>query len=193
MMDGDRDAPFSHPDAAMAALAPELAAFLDAAGLTTRTLAHEAVHTVEESRALRGRITGAHTKNLFLKDKKSRLFLVVAEEGTAVDLKTLHGRIGGQGRLSFAGPDQMRTHLGVEPGSVTAFGTLNDRDGAVRLVLDAALMASDIWNCHPLTNRATTSIARDDLMRFFAATGHEPLVAVLEATTADEPSNGSIR
>lgn len=178
------------PDPVLAALAPSLAAFLTEAGLKTRTLEHEPVHTVDESQALRGAIPGAHTKNLFLKDKKGRLFLVVADEDCAVDLKVLHTRIGGQGRLSFASPDQMRERLGVEPGSATAFALLNDREGAVRLVLDEGLLVSDIWNCHPLTNRATTSIARDDLMAFFARTGHEPLIAMLGTADHDDASNG---
>lgn len=178
------------PDPVLIGLAPSLAAFLTDGGLTTRTIEHEPVHTVDESQALRGTIPGAHTKNLFLKDKKGQIFLVVAEEDRAVDLKNLHTRIGGQGRLSFASPDQMRERLGVEPGSATAFALLNDREGAVRLVLDEGLLVSDIWNCHPLTNRATTSIARDDLMAFFARTGHEPLIAALGTADHDDASNG---
>ena len=153
--------------------------FLEARGIATTTTSHPPLHSVEESRASRGEIPGAHTKNLFLKDKKGALFLIVAGEDRAVDLKTLHGRIGAKGRLSFAGADLMRALLGVEPGSVTAFGLLNDTGHAVRLVLDEALLQHDMVNCHPLTNEATTTIARDDLMAFFAATGHPPLVVAL--------------
>ncbi len=172
-------------DEALRTLAPDLADRLAALGLPTRTIAHEPVFTVEESQALRGAIAGAHTKNLFLKDKKSRLFLVVAEEDTPVDLKTLHTRIGAQGRLSFGSPEQMRERLGVEPGSVTAFGVVNDADGVVTLVLDERLLGHDIINCHPLTNRGTTSIARDHLLALFAAVSHDPLVVRLEADAAE--------
>jgi Ala-tRNA(Pro) deacylase len=157
-----------------------LFAFLDRHGIATRTVEHPALHTVEESQALRGAIPGAHTKNLFVKDKKGTLFLIVAEETRVIDLKTLHKAIGAQGRLSFANADQMLNLLGVAPGSVTAFGVVNDEDGEVRVVLDAGLLAHDMLNCHPLTNTATTTIARDDLLAFFAATGHEPLVVPLD-------------
>ena len=153
--------------------------FLAAQGIRTVTTRHPPLHSVAESRTLRGEIPGGHTKNLFVKDKKGTLFLIVAEEDRAVDLKTLHGRIGAKGRLSFAGADQMRAVLGVEPGSVTAFGLLNDREHQVRLVLDEGLLAHDMINCHPLTNTATTTIARADLMAFFAATGHSPQVVAL--------------
>ncbi len=179
---------FEGTDAELAELAPALAARLSELNIRTRTMVHEAVHTVEESQALRGSIPGAHTKNLFLKDKKGRLFLVVAEEATPVDLKTLHTRIGAQGRLSFGSPEQMRERLGVEPGSVTAFGVVNDGEEAVTLVLDERLLPHDILNCHPLTNRATTSIARDDLMTLFASVRHEPLVARLEADGGEHAS-----
>ncbi|GGD40865.1 prolyl-tRNA synthetase associated domain-containing protein [Aureimonas glaciei] len=165
----------------MALSRDDLFAFLDRQGIATTTVEHPPLHTVEESQALRGAIPGGHTKNLCLKDKKGTIFLVVAEETAAVDLKTLHKTIGAQGRLSFASPDQMRALLGVEPGSVTAFGLVNDGNHAVRLVLDAGLLQHDMVNCHPLTNRATTTIAREDLMAFFAATGHTPAIVSLEA------------
>lgn len=159
-----------------------LFAFLDRHGIVTSTVEHAALHTVEESQALRGAIPGGHTKNLFLKDKKGTIFLVVAEESRAVDLKTLHKTIGAQGRLSFAGADRMQALLGVLPGSVTAFGVVNDSGHQVRVVLDAGLLAHDRLNCHPLVNTATTTIARDDLLAFLAATGHAPLVVSLDET-----------
>lgn len=152
---------------------------LDSLGIQTRTTWHPAVFTVEASSGVTGALPGAHTKNLFLKDKKGRIFLVVALQETEVALKSLHGRIGGQGRLSFADAERMARLLGVYPGAVTAFGVMNDTDGDVRLVLDAALEGHEIINAHPLTNTGTTSISRSDLMRFFAATGHDPLIVDL--------------
>ncbi|WP_082659552.1 prolyl-tRNA synthetase associated domain-containing protein [Aureimonas sp. AU40] len=182
---GASGAALSRDDEALRALAPALAERLASLGIPTRTLQHEPVFTVDESQDLHRAILGAHTKNLFLKDKKSRLFLVVAEHSTAVDLKGLHTRIGAQGRLSFGSPEQMRERLGVEPGSVTAFGIVNDGEGAVTLVLDERLLQHDILNCHPLTNRGTTSIARDHLLALFASVRHDPLVVRLEADTAE--------
>jgi Ala-tRNA(Pro) deacylase len=163
----------------MSATPDDLFAFLDKLGIATKTVSHAALFTVAQSQALRGSIEGGHTKNLFLKDKKGRLFLVVAAEDAAIDLKRLHALIGASGRLSFAGADEMRARLGVEPGAVTPFGLMHDREGAITAVLDAGLMASDRLNFHPLVNTMTTTIARDDLVAFLEATGHAPNVVAL--------------
>ncbi|MER0239701.1 prolyl-tRNA synthetase associated domain-containing protein [Fulvimarina sp. MAC8] len=170
----------------MAMTRGDLMEFFAEHDIVVTTVDHPALFTVEESRAVRGEIPGAHTKNLFLKDKKGKIFLVVAEEETDVALKTLHKRIGGSGRLSFASADQMRELLGVEPGSVTAFGVVNDNDHVVNVVLDESLGAYDIVNGHPLTNTATTSLRYEDLLRFFRLTGHEILVTKLGDD--DEPN-----
>lgn len=182
---------FEVGEATLARVAPALGARLAGLGLATRTVEHPAVFTVEESRSLRGDLPGAHTKNLFLRDRKGRLFLVVALEETAVDLRTFHTRVGAQGKVSFASPEAMGEVLDVEPGSVTAFAILNDRDGRATLVLDRALLAHDILHCHPLTNRATTAIARVDLLAFFQALGRDPLVVSLEAEDGDNAANGT--
>ena len=155
----------------------ELFAFLDSLGVPHSTVRHPPLFTVEQSQALRGTIPGAHTKNLFLKDKKGALFLVTALENAAIELKSLHNLLGAKGRFSFGSADLMLETLGVEPGSVTPFGVLNDARHEVTVVLDAALMTYDIINAHPLTNTMTTSLARDDLLRFLRATGHEPRIA----------------
>jgi Ala-tRNA(Pro) deacylase len=157
----------------------DLFAFLEGLGVATKTVNHPPLFTVEQSRALRGSIAGAHTKNLFLVDRKDRLFLVVADEDAAIDLKSLHRRIGASGRLSFGKPETLRAALGVEPGSVTPFAAINDRDRRVTVVLDRALMEHATLNFHPLANTATTSLAAPDLLRFLAATGHDPQVVDL--------------
>ncbi|MBP0616215.1 prolyl-tRNA synthetase associated domain-containing protein [Jiella sp. KSK16Y-1] len=164
--------------------------YLATLGIETSTIEHPPLFTVGESQELRGEIRGGHTKNLFLKDKKGRHFLVVAEESRAVDLKSLHHTIGAKGRLSFASAEAMMEMLGVTPGSVTAFGVLNDRDGKVTVVLDEGLLAYDMVNCHPLTNTATTTIATDGLMTFFRSTGHEAFVARLDSETIEGEGQG---
>ena len=158
----------------MAATTDDLFAFLDRLGIVHATVTHPPLFTVEQSRALRGRIAGGHTKNLFLKDKKGALFLVTALEDAVIELKSLHRLLGASGRLSFGPAEQMRETLGVEPGAVTPFGALNDTDRRVTVVLDAKLMAHASINAHPLTNSMTTTVARDDLVKFLRATGHEP-------------------
>ena len=159
----------------------DLMDFLGRLGIATTTHEHPPLFTVEESQRLRGAIPGGHTKNLFLKDKKERLFLVVAEEDTAIDLKSLHGRIG-SARLSFGRPELLYETLGVAPGSVTPFGALNDSERRVTVVLDEALLSHDPLNFYPLENTATTAIAGADLIAFLRATGHEPLIVALSET-----------
>src|SRR3954467_8671873 len=117
----------------------ELFAYLDGLGIAHKTTSHPPLFTVEQSQALRGTIPGGHTKNLFLKDKKDTVFLVVAPEDARVDLKTLPHRLGGS-RFSFGSAALMEELLGVTPGAVTAFGAINDTAARVNVVLDAGLM-----------------------------------------------------
>ena len=154
----------------------DLLRFLDDLGISHSTKDHAPVFTVAESVALRDEIPGGHTKNLFVKDKKDNFFLLTVEENAVVDLKTVHTLIGAASKVSFGKPEKLMEYLGVMPGSVTAFGAINDTGNAVTFVLDTELMEHDIVNCHPLSNDATTSIASGDLLRFMEATGHKPLV-----------------
>lgn len=170
---------------AMAATPDQLFAFLDGLRIAHKTVTHPPLFTVEQARALRGQIPGGHTKNLFLRDKKNALFLVVAEEDAVIELKSLHHKLGA-GRFSFGAPNLLREVLGVDPGSVTAFGALNDTAGRVTVVIDRALMDHATINCHPLTNTMTTAIGRDDLIRFLEATGHSPRVESLSGGQAIE-------
>ena len=153
------------------ATSEELFARLAELGIRTATVQHAAVFTVEEAKAQRGALPGGHVKNLFLRNKKGAMWLVVAEEDRAIDLKALGERIGA-GRLSFGNADRLMTHLGVPPGAVTPFAVINDRAGAVRVVIDRGLLDRDPINCHPLRNDMTTAIAGRDLLAFLAACGH---------------------
>ncbi|MFN3227001.1 MAG: prolyl-tRNA synthetase associated domain-containing protein [Hyphomicrobiales bacterium] len=161
-----------------------LLAQLDSWGIETKTVDHEPLFTVEQSTKVHLEVEGAHTKNLFLKDKKGALFLVTADHATQVNLKNLHKKLG-CGRLSFGNADLMEAHLGVTPGSVTALAIINDVDHTVTFVLDATLMNAAIINVHPLENTATTSIARDDLLAFVERTGHEVQIVDLESDLVD--------
>jgi Ala-tRNA(Pro) deacylase len=145
-------------------------------GIAHETVSHPPLFTVEQSKALRGTLQGGHTKNLFVKDKKGRHFLVTMEEDQGVDLKTLHTRIGGTGRVSFGNAEDMMAMLGVMPGSVTLFGVINDHAHGVTVFIDEGLLAHEWINAHPLTNEATTTVATADMLRFLRSTGHEPHV-----------------
>lgn len=145
-------------------------------GIKAETVEHEPVFTVAESRPVKARIPGAHSKNLFVKDKKGRFFLITAKDETRIDLKRTHEAIGASGRLSFGSAEQLRALLGVEPGSVTPFAVANDREGKVTMILDANLMEHERVNFHPLVNSMTTGVSRDDLIKFLRSTGHEPRI-----------------
>lgn len=151
---------------------------LEKLAIATTTRDHPAVFTVAESEALERSIPGGHTKNLFLIDAKGAVVLVVAESDTRVDLRHLSRRLG-TARFSFGKADRMMELMGVTPGSVTAFAVMNDSARLVRVVVDERLMRHEFVNCHPLENTATTTIRRDDLLRFLAATGHPPEIVEL--------------
>jgi Ala-tRNA(Pro) deacylase len=163
----------------------DLFAYLARLGIRTETFEHAPVFTVAESRSIKAKIPGGHSKNLFLKDRKDRLFLVVARDETRIDLKRLHETIGAAGRLSFGSAELLRDTLGVEPGSVTPFALVNDTARRVTAILDAELMAFSHVNFHPLVNSMTTTIARGDLLAFLSATGHDPRVLRLPEPAAE--------
>jgi len=167
----------------------ELFDFLHKLGIEVTTRTHAPLFTVADSQQLRGQIPGAHTKNLFLKDKKDNYFLLTVEEDASVDLKSVHQLIGAASRVSFGKPEALSELLGVQPGAVTVFGAINDSAGRVRVVIDAALAAEPLINAHPLVNTATTTIASKDLLAFVKATGHDPLVLNLSAATPHAGAN----
>ena len=155
----------------MTATPEDLFAYLDTLGIAQTTHWHEAVFTVDQGKELKAAMPGGHTKNLFLKDKDGAIVLIAAEAHSELKLNKLHRLIGTK-RLSFGPPELMEELLGVTPGSVTAFALMNDKAGRVRFLVDAALMAHDPVNFHPLTNTGTTAISREGFEAFVRATGH---------------------
>ena len=161
-------------------------------GIAAPTVPYPAHQTVEEGKALRGDMSGTFTKNLLLKDKKGRLFLVVANEDGDVNLKTLHTRIGASGRLGFASGDQMRDALDVEPGALTPLAVLNDTDNLVTPVIDASLMSAEQLNFYPLANTESTGISPQDLLSFIASCGREAVISELaDSDTGNPTGNGA--
>ena len=157
----------------------ELLSLLDELEIAITTHKHKAVFTVEESDDVTASIPGAHTKNLFVKDKKGNLFLIVAGNKARIALNKAHSLIGAKGRVSFANAGLLMEHLGVQPGSVNAFAPMNDTAGNVTVIIDAPLLENDQINCHPLINEMTTTISKDDLLRFLKLFNHDPLIVQL--------------
>jgi Ala-tRNA(Pro) deacylase len=156
--------------------------FLDQLGITTTTSDHTPVFTVEEAQKVHGDIPGGHCKNLFCKDDKGVLWLIVALEDAVINLKAAPAKIGSK-RLTFGKPELLMEILGVEPGSVTPFGLINDKAARVNVILDEAMMRHDVLNYHPLRNDATTSIASADLLAFIKGCGHSPRVLAVSEPT----------
>ena len=154
-------------------------AWLDEQGIAHRTVEHPAVFRVEEGLDLKAGLPGAHTKNLFLKDKKARLWLISARQDTTVDLKRLD-KVIGSARLSFGSADLLHQVLGLTPGSVTALGLVNDAERQVAFVLDRRLWEAQVVNFHPLLNTATTGLDQATFRAFLARIGVAPIVVDFE-------------
>lgn len=145
---------------------------LDQLGICYDRHDHPPVFTVEEAVVHWSGIEATHCKNLFLRNKKgNRHYLVVAEHSRSVDLQRLVSLVGDD-RLSFASPERLMRYLGLEPGSVSPFGLINDRDHQVQVVVDAGLKQSSRVGFHPNTNTATLVLSFADFERFLAWCGH---------------------
>lgn len=186
----DKDKPATRAD---------LLSMLNSLDIRYREHLHQAVFTVEQAKDLRGALPGAHCKSLFVRDKKGTSFLVVCLEDRRLDMKAL-ARLLGAGRFSFASPERLHDRLGVEPGSVTPFAAINDQPRTqqengdvaferVSIVLDSEMMQAELVNYHPLINTATIALSPADLIRFLAATGHQPLILDLSGATAEITSD----
>lgn len=153
---------------------------LAAEGVAVEVFEHQAVFTVEESAGLHASIPGAHTKNLFLKGGSGTFWLVTMPHHRRADLKFIAGQLG-ERRLSFAKPEAMEQLLGVSPGSVTPLAAINDRNGEVKVVIDASFVASGDNICvHPLRNTATLSMPIADLVRMLERWRHPPSIRNLD-------------
>ena len=161
-----------------------LMAKLESLGINYVLHHHEAVFTVEESQKLDSDISGTHCRNLFLRDKKKKNYLVVLQNATDVDMKKLPPVIGSD-RLSFGSADRLWQYLGVRPGSVCPFSIINDADKQVKILLDKSMMATELVNYHPLVNTMTVSLKPVDLLKFIESTGHEAHIVDLSSANPD--------
>lgn len=161
-----------------------LISILDNLEINYQIFDHEPIFTVAEGEHLKANIPGTHCRNLFVRDKKGRMFLVVVANETAVDLKKLSGLLD-CGRLSFGSPERLWQHLGIYPGAVCPFTVINDKDHQVDVILDRFMMDQEIVNYHPLDNAKTISVRPADLLKFLDSTGHKPRILDLSAAAPD--------
>lgn len=159
----------------MPATPDELFALLDQLGIEHSTIEHPPIFTVEEGRPWHDRIPGLHCKNLFIKDRKGGIWLVVMPGDKRADLARLEKLLAAP-RFSFARPEILEQLLELTPGSVTPFGLINDRRRQVKVVLDRDMLEAEWVNFHPLHNAASTTLRSADLQRFVCALGYDPVV-----------------
>jgi len=146
--------------------------FLDDHHIEYQRHDHPPVYTVEDVIRLVPPLPAAKTKSLFLRDAKGfRHFLVIVKGEKRVNLKALPGLLESS-RLRFSSQERLKKHLGVDPGSVSLFGVVNDTGKAVELVIDSTLWESDAFQFHPLVNTSTLVISKDNIIRFLDKTGH---------------------
>lgn len=175
------------PDAAAVAQptsADTLLARLEALGIAYDRHDHPPLFTVEDSKALRGDLPGGHCKNLFLRDRKGAMWLVVCLEDRRIDLKALGELLGGA-RLSFGSADRLMRVLGVIPGAVSPFALINDTEVSVTVILDKAMLEHRPLNYHPLVNTTTIAVSPEDVVTFVESCGHVARVVDLDPATAD--------
>lgn len=148
---------------------------LEALGVAYRTIEHAPVFTVEEADRLRGTVDGAHSKNLFIRDKKENHWLVSCLAQRQVDLAWLARQLGTK-RLTFCSKRRLNGYLGIQAGSVSPFAVINDSERVVRVALDEELLAREPLNFHPLDNSMTTAVSKEGLLRFLQAERLEPTI-----------------
>ena len=154
----------------------QLYAMFDALGIKYETIEHPPVFTVEEGRDLHSKIPGMTCKNLFLKDKKDKLWLVVMPGLKRAHLAALERAIG-SARLSFGKPELLQEVLDITPGSVTPFALVHDKERRVTVVLDSDMMKAGLVNYHPLRNTASTALQAEDLLKFIKSLSYTPVIA----------------
>ncbi len=167
--------PEKTPSPALPTSPDDLFNLLEKQGISYELHRHAPIFTVQEGVHLKATIPGLHCRNLFLKDKKDRMFLVVVANDTALDMKKLEGVLG-SARLSFGSPERLWTHLGITPGSVCPFVAVNDPGHAVEIILDGFMMKAPLVCYHPLDNSMSICLTPADLLKFFAHTGHSPKI-----------------
>jgi Ala-tRNA(Pro) deacylase len=163
----------------------ELFALLDQLGIEHSTITHPPFFTVQEGRHWHDKIPGLHCKNLFIKDRKGGIWLVVMPADKRADLAWLEKTLGAP-RFSFARPEALQEVLELTPGSVTPFGLINDRQRRVTVILDQDMLDAEWMNVHPLHNAASTTLRSADLLRLVRALGYDPIIIRLVEPAAPQ-------
>ena len=157
----------------LAVNADEVISAIESYGFKHETNTHEPLYTVEDAKQAAPEKPGAHTKNLFLRNKKGRMFLFVIEQDTMVDLKGLRDKLQlTGGHLAFASTEHLTKFLGVVPGSVSPLAVINDHSKKVQVYIEQALLEQEWIYLHPCRNTHTTRMRCDDLVKLLIEWDH---------------------
>jgi len=157
-----------------AATAEHVIDVIESSGMHHETQVHEALYTVEQAKQVVYDKTGAHTKNLFLRNKKGRMILLVVEQDTMIDLKSLRDKLEiTGGHLSFASTERLTKFLGVVPGSVSPLALINDHSNSVQVFFEKSIFNEEMIYLHPCRNTHTTLMRCDDLVTLIESWDHD--------------------
>lgn len=154
-----------------------LESYLSNLGIKYKIHPHKAVFTVEESKSLKQKIPGVHTKNLFLKDDKGRFYLVATSADKRLDIKSLRKKLHAE-KLHFGSPEELKENLNLAPGSVSIFGMIYAKK--VKLLLDKEVWDAEIVGFHPNVNTATLELTHENFEKFYNSLESEKEIIELE-------------
>lgn len=150
----------------------ELYDLFDELKITFEYHEHPPIATIEDAITHWKDYNSGRCKNIFFRNHKgNRHYLVILEHLAILDIHELEKRLK-QGKLTFASEKRLKKYLGVEPGSVSPFGLINDRDNHVHLFIDEVLSGFDRLAFHPNVNTASLVIAKADFIKFLGYTGN---------------------
>lgn len=151
---------------------PELYDLLSQMGIGFHYAEHPPTPTIDDARKYWNAAEGKHCKNIFLRNHKgTKHYLVILDCERSICMSDLEKRLG-EGKLSFASPERLMTHLGARPGSVSPFGLINDAAREVIVFIDANLASYERLAFHPNDNRVSLSISQADFRRFLERMGN---------------------
>ena len=133
---------------------------------------HPRLMTIEDAKIHWKDYNSGRCKNIFFRNHKGdRHYLVILEHLRQLDIHDLEKRLK-QGKLTFASDKRLKKYLGVEPGSVSPFGLINDNEKNVHVFIDEKLGEFERLAFHPNVNTATIVVSKSDFLKFLKHTGN---------------------
>jgi len=127
---------------------------------------HPPIATIEAALTHWKDYNSGRCKNIFFRNHKGdKHYLIVIEHLAQLKIRDLEQRLK-QGKLTFASDKRLNKYLGVQPGSVSPFGLINDNEKNCHLFIDINLQKHKRLAFHPNINTATLVINQTDFISF---------------------------